>query len=384
MFIEDIQEGFASRYTGDPTLVRAPGRINLIGEHTDYNGGFVLPAAIDKEIHFAIVKTQEDHCRVYAHDVQEEISFDPAGFQKSKKEWANYVLGVIDQIQKLGHTIGPFDCLFGGDIPAGAGMSSSAALECGIATALNTVFNLGLSPLTIAQLSQRAENEYVGANCGIMDQFASMFGKEHHALKLDCRSLEYQYYPIDLEGYKLILINSEVKHELVSSGYNDRRQEAEAGVARLQQLGEDITSLRDVSMDTLRQHEDQLDPVIYLRCMYVIQENQRVLEACRALEEGDTLAFGQRMYESHRGLSTQYEVSCPELDFLVAQTRLHEGVRGARMMGGGFGGCTLNLVKNESLGEVITEIPETYQKEFGIDPEVYLVELVDGAGVINL
>ncbi len=380
--VDQIQEAFASLYSTSPTLFRSPGRVNLIGEHTDYNQGFVLPAAINKELYFAVALNDDERCRIHAYDLQESVDVSIASFNKSEKGWANYVLGVVDQLQKQGLEVGGFDCVFGGNIPRGAGMSSSAALECGIGTALNTLFALGLSQEAIAKLGQKAENEYVGVQCGIMDQFANVFGRNNHVIKLDCRSLAYEYFPLDIDGYKIVLLDTNVSHSLDTSEYNIRRQQCEEGVHILQQQGLDITSLRDVSPEEIGQHQSAMDPVIFMRCHYVVEENRRVEEACHFLQQHDLLSFGKKMYESHEGLSNQYEVSCPELDFLVAQTRAHEQVLGARMMGGGFGGCTINLME-ESVVEPLTEqIGKAYHNAFDLQLKVYVGDIVDGTSSI--
>ncbi len=378
-----VRDKFSAMYGSPPVLVRSPGRVNLIGEHTDYNEGFVLPAAINKEIIFAVAKNKLGRCRVYAADMEEKIDFAPDAFSKSKQAWANYILGVVEQLQKRGLDMAGFDVVFGGNIPQGAGMSSSAALECGMATALNHIFDLGLSQTAIAKLSQKAENEYVGVQCGIMDQFANVFGRQNQVIRLDCRSLEYQYFPFDIEGYKIALLDSNVSHSLASSEYNVRRQQCEEGVRVLQQQGLDIKSLRDVTLDQLTQYQSALDEVVFRRCRYVIEENRRVEEACRFLEQGDLSSFGQKMYESHTGLSQQYEVSCPELDFLVEKTKSNEDVLGARMMGGGFGGCTINLVKETAIAPLTEKLTQAYQQQFDRELKVYMGDIVEGTHVIG-
>lgn len=381
--IDQIKDVFASLYSTSPSYFRSPGRVNLIGEHTDYNEGFVLPAAINKELYFAIAPNDEKRCRIHAYDLQESIDVSVASFTKSGKDWANYVLGVIDQLQRRGLEINGFDCVFGGNIPRGAGMSSSAALECGIATALNTIFGLGLSKEEIAKLGQKAENEYVGVQCGIMDQFANMFGRDNHAIRLDCRSLEYEYFPLDIQGYKIVLLDTNVSHSLGSSEYNVRRQQCEEGVKTLQQQGLTITSLRDVSPEVIVQYQSVMDPVIFMRCHYVVEENRRVEEACHFLQQNDLLSFGKKMYESHEGLSNQYEVSCSELDFLVDQARGHHQVLGARMMGGGFGGCTINLMEESAVGALTEQIKKAYYAAFDLELKIYVGDIVDGTSTLH-
>ncbi len=378
-----IADTFTSLFSAQPILVRSPGRVNLIGEHTDYNDGFVLPAAINKEIVFAVAPNDLSRCRLHAYDLKESEEFDPNAFSKSKKGWANYLLGVVDQLKQQGFTLGGFDVVFGGNIPQGAGMSSSAALECGIATALNHLFDLGLDQTSIAKLSQKAENEYVGVKCGIMDQFANVFGKRNHVIRLDCRSLAYEYFPFEIEGYKIVLFDTNVSHSLASSEYNVRRQQCEEGVRLLQQHGLEIKNLRDVTLDMLVQYKSVFDEVIFRRCWYVVEENKRVEEACYFLEQGDLEAFGKKMYESHEGLSCQYEVSCPELDFLVEQTRHHEQVVGARMMGGGFGGCTINLVQEAAVEPLAAHLQQLYQQQFDRPLKVYVGDIVHGTELIR-
>jgi len=378
-----IKNKFLELFHQDPLLVRSPGRVNLIGEHTDYNDGFVLPGAINKEVIFALAANKEQQCRVYAYDMRETVNLNLEDLQKSENAWANYIIGVIDQLQKLGLALEPFDCVFGGDIPKGAGISSSAAVECGLAVGLNALFSFNLNKRTIARLSQRAENEFVGVQCGIMDQFANLFGKKHQLIKLDCRSLEYQMYPFQIEDYKIVLLDTNVKHALATSEYNKRREQCEQGVRRLQELEVNVDSLRDVSLDTITRFRTLIDDTVYRRCRYVIEENKRVEEACRFLEQGDLVSFGQKMYESHHGLSCDYEVSSEELDFLVDQTRDNENVLGAGMMGGGFGGCTINLVKGSALASMTMDIEQIYQQQFRKELKVYIADIVDGTEMIT-
>ncbi len=377
-----IRNKFLELYENQPVLVRSPGRVNLIGEHTDYNEGFVLPAAIDKDIIFALAKNGKKKCRVYAYDMRETLEFDPATFKKPNDTWTHYILGVIDQLQKEGDDLQGFDCVFGGDIPRGAGLSSSAAVECGLAFGLNELFDLGMNRQQIAQLSQKAENEYAGVQCGIMDQFANLFGQERQVIKLDCRSLDYQLFPFDISGHKIVLLDTNISHSHASSEYNKRREQCEQGVTKLQELELDIKSLRDVSLDMITRFRTLIDDTVYRRCRYVVEENQRVEEACRYLEQGDLISFGQKMYESHDGLSCDYEVSSDELDFLVDQTRSNDSVLGARMMGGGFGGCTINLVKEEALASMTMDIEQEYQQQFRSELKVYICDIVKGTETI--
>ncbi|AKD02262.1 galactokinase [Pontibacter korlensis] len=379
--LQEIINTFETRYQQKPVVVRSPGRVNLIGEHTDYNDGFVLPAAINKEIYFAVAPNNTNTFRAYAYDLQQEAEFELSQVQRSDKSWANYLLGVIAQLQKANYEVKGFDLVYGGNIPIGAGLSSSAAVECGLAYALNHIFGYDIAKFDMVKMAQIAEHEYAGVKCGIMDQFASMFGKQNHAVKLDCRTLDYAYYHLDMADYRIVLCDTQVKHNLASSEYNTRRQECEAGVALLQKHYPEVKSLRDVKVAMLEQHQEEFDPIVYKRCIYVVNENNRVEEACRALEKGDMQTFGEKMYASHRGLQHNYEVSCPELDFLVDQAREMDAVLGARMMGGGFGGCTINIVKLDALDTFIKQMEEAYQQQFGISLKTYIAEIVNGSSL---
>jgi galactokinase len=383
MDFKNIKSKFQELFSASPLLVRSPGRINLIGEHTDYNEGFVLPAAIDKEIVLAFAKNNSDTCRLYAYDLSESFAFDLHNFKPSETGWANYIMGVVDQLQKAGYTLQGFDCVFGGDVPAGAGLSSSAALECGTAYALNHLFDLQVEKTRLIRYAQLAEHNFAGVNCGIMDQFASVMGKENHALRLDCRSLEFSYFPLDLQHYQIVLCDTQVKHSLASSEYNTRRQECEQGVAVVQQVYPEVKSLRDVTLEMLDEVKTKLSPTVYKRCAYVIEENERLLTGCALLEAGDIAGFGEKMYGSHAGLSQKYEVSCPELDFLVEFTKDKPEVVGSRMMGGGFGGCTINLVASDAKENFIKEITAAYKAAFGIALKTYEVAISNGTSLLS-
>lgn len=381
--LQEIIDTFESRYQQKPVVVRSPGRVNLIGEHTDYNDGFVLPAAINKEIYFAVAPNGTNTFRAYAYDLQEEGAFDLSQVQRSEKSWANYLLGVIAQLQQAQYEVKGFDLVYGGNVPIGAGLSSSAAVECGLAFALNHIFGYNIPKFDLVKMAQMAEHEYAGVKCGIMDQFASMYGRQDHAVKLDCRSLDFDYYHLEMADYRIVLCDTQVKHNLASSEYNTRRQECEAGVALLQKHYPQVKSLRDVTVPMLEQHQEEFNPVVYKRCIYVVEENNRVEEACQALEQGDMKTFGEKMYASHRGLQHNYEVSCPELDFLVDQAKEMDSVLGARMMGGGFGGCTINLVKLDALDSFIQRMEEAYQQQFGIALKTYVAEIVNGSSLVE-
>ncbi|AYA37815.1 galactokinase [Hymenobacter oligotrophus] len=366
-----------------PLLVRAPGRVNLIGEHTDYNNGFVLPAAVDKAIYYAVGLSSTAEIRLVAHDLNDCFTIALDQVHRTDTPWANYLLGVVAQLQKRGLTLTGFDCVFGGDIPIGAGMSSSAAVECGLAFALNRLLSADIDKMELAHIAQKAEHEYALVQCGLMDQFASLFGKPEHVVRLDCRSLEYAYFPFDTQACRIVLCNSGVKHSLASSEYNTRRKECERGVSVLRQYYPEVQSLRDATLDHLAAHRDELGPVVYRRCAYVVQENQRVEAACRHLAAHDLGAFGQEMYASHAGLRDDYEVSCEELDVLVEAARQVPGVYGARMMGGGFGGCTINLVAPDQVENFIREVGATYEQRYGRPLETYQTTIVGGVEALE-
>ncbi|MGB8296680.1 MAG: galactokinase [Polyangia bacterium] len=333
------------REFGEPAVVvRSPGRVNLIGEHTDYNHGFVLPAAVDRGIAMALKPRSDHRYALHALDLDRRIEGNLGELAPQPDRWPNYLLGVLDQLQRAGHSLGGFDLVYGGDLPIGAGMSSSAALECGLAFSLNELFGLGLNRLAMAKLSQAAEHRFVGVKCGIMDQMASLLSQKDHVMMLDCHDLSCRFVPFR-SPVKIFLCDTQVERALAESGYNQRRSQCEAGVALLQRHAPAVHSLRDVSLELLDAHRAEFDPVVYRRCRYVIEENLRVIAACDALTSGDLPAFGRLMNQSHQGLSKAYEVSCPELDVLAEAAAALPGVLGARMMGAGFGGCTINLVQ---------------------------------------
>jgi galactokinase len=380
----DIQTKFQEVFNSEPLIIRAPGRINLIGEHTDYNDGFVMPAAVDKEIFFGIAASNDERSVAYSlmYDERFELDLnDPKPV--SEPAWANYLLGVLFQFKENGYPVKPFHCVFGGNVPLGAGMSSSAAMECGFAVALSEYHLLNVPKLKIITMAQWAEHNFVGVKCGIMDQFASVMGREGHVIVLDCRSLSHQYAPLDLHDYNIILCDTKVKHSLVDSEYNTRRMECESGVRILQKHHPSIKSLRDVSMEMLDSHKKEFSGKIFQRCRYVVEEIARVQLASEDLKRGDIAAFGKKMYETHEGLSKLYEVSCTELDFLVEEAQKLGSAIGSRMMGGGFGGCTINLVKHEDSEKFITHMHERYKSKFDIDMPAYDVKVVDGTGRVK-
>lgn len=378
MDVTKIREQFKNLYNTEGTLYTSPGRVNLIGEHTDYNGGFVLPGAIDKAMYCEIKPNGTDKVRAYALDLSESAEFGLGENDLPKASWAKYIYGVCREMIKRGATIKGFDTVFAGDVPLGAGMSSSAALESCFGFALNDQYNLGFDRFELAKIGQATEHNYVGVKCGIMDQFASCFGKEGSLIKLDCRSLEYEYIPFHPEGYRLVLINTCVEHELASSAYNKRRESCENVAAAIRKNHPEVEFLRDASKEMLTEVANLVSAEDYMRAEFVIEEVQRLLDACEALEKDDYETVGRKMYETHIGLSRKYEVSCPELDFLNDIAR-QCGVTGSRVMGGGFGGCTINLVKNELHDEFIKVATEKYEAEFNIKPKVYDVIIKDGA-----
>ena len=380
----ELYKSFQERFQKEPLIVRSPGRVNIIGEHTDYNDGFVLPAAIDKSIYVAVAKREDATISLFSKEFNDAFEINIKDLQRSEKQWANYILGVVAQLQKHNYSISGFELMIDGDVPIGAGLSSSAAVECATAFALNELFQLSIDKLDMVKMAQKAEHEYAGVMCGIMDQFASMFGKADSVIRLDCRSLEYQYEPFKMEGIKIVLLNTNVKHSLSSSEYNVRRQQCEDGVAMVKEKYPDVINLRDVTLAMLEEMVAPIDPLIYKRCKYVVDENQRLLEACEALEKGDIETLGQKMYGSHKGLSVEYEVSCKELDFLVDQVRNNPYVLGARMMGGGFGGCTINLVKEDAVEELVRELSVAYTDAMDKTLTAYIAVINPGTSIASL
>jgi len=384
--IDTIQRIFHRHFSGDPLLIQAPGRINLIGEHTDYNDGFVLPAAIDRRIYMAIAANgTEDQCRLYAVDLDEPFQIALGAVEPLREPgWANYVLGVAAELRQEGFDVRGFDCVFAGRIPIGGGLSSSAALENATAVGLSRLFGLEQAKMPLLHISQRAEHRYAGVLCGIMDQFATMMGRAGQAILLDCRSLEYDYVPLELSDYALVLCDTNVSHSLAASEYNTRRRECEAAVHLLEHALPGIRALRDVTPVGLEAERHRLSPLLYRRARHVVTENERVLLAAAALRAGNLLELGDLLYRSHHSLQHDYEVSCPELDFLVDQTRDRDYVLGARMMGGGFGGSTLNLVEGAQVDSFLKAIAAAYRAKMGREMKSYVVEVVDGAGIVEV
>lgn len=377
---ETIHEQFQKHFGGTGTFYSSAGRINLIGEHTDYNGGFVFPGAIDKGMMAEIRLNGTDRVRVCSVDLNDSAEFGFREEDAPSASWARYIFGVcMEIIKSRGPLLKGFDAAFAGDVPLGAGMSSSAALESTFAFALDDMLGLGIDKFELARIGQRTEHNYCGVKCGIMDQFASIFGKAGSLIRLDCRSLEYRYYPFHPHGYRLVLLDSAVKHELASSAYNRRRTSCETVVAAVKAAGHPwVEFLRDVRPEMLEEVRGKVSAEDYMRAEYVIEEIQRVIDVCDALERDDYGTVGAKMYETHHGMSRLYEVSCPELDFLNDLAR-ECGVTGSRVMGGGFGGCTINLVKDNLYDEFIAKAVREYAARFGHEPKIYPVVISDGA-----
>ena len=371
---ERIKAEFAQRFGEGGTMYASAGRINLIGEHTDYNGGFVFPGAIDKCIAAQIKENGTDKVRVFSIDIDDYAEFGLNEEDAPKAQWARYIFGVCRETIKRGGEVRGFDAVFAGNVPLGAGLSSSAALESCFAFAMNDMYNDNkIDKFELARIGQSTEHNYCGVNCGIMDQFASVFGKKNCLMRLDCRSMEFQYFPFEPKGYKLVLVDSVVKHELVDSPYNKRRESCERVAAKL-----GIETLRDAEMEDLERIKAEISEEDYVRAKYVIGEKQRVLDVCAALEAGDYNTVGERMYQTHEGMSKLYEVSCEELDFLNDVAK-ESGVTGSRIMGGGFGGCTINLVKDELYDNFIATAKAKFNEKYGHEPKVYDVIISDGA-----
>ncbi len=379
---ERIHQKFTELYGEGGRVFASAGRINLIGEHTDYNGGYVFPGAIDKGIIAEIKPNGKNTVRAYSLDYDQEAIFGLAEEDKPDQQWARYVFGVCRETSKRGGTVKGFDCVFAGDVPLGAGLSSSAALESCFAFAINELFQNGIDKFELAKIGQSTEHNYCGVKCGIMDQFASIFGKREQLIRLNCKTLEYKYFPFNPEGYKLVLIDSCVKHELASSAYNKRRESCENAAAAIRRNHPEVEFLSDAKRVWLEEVRGLIPQEDFLRAEYVIGEVQRVLDVCDALERGDYETVGEMMYQTHFGLSRLYEVSCAELDFLNKLAR-KMGVTGSRVMGGGFGGCTINLVKDSLYEPFIEAAKELFETEFGHAPKVYDVVVSDGAREIK-
>jgi galactokinase len=382
---EKIKEQFVKAFgaASKPVVVRSPGRVNIIGEHTDYNEGFVLPAAIDKYAYVAVGLRNDDMIQLIAHDLNESFSTSihhvkPTG----EASWPDYIMGAVAQFQKKNIPLTGFNLILSSDIPMGAGLSSSAAVECATVFALNDLWQTNIDRLTMLQMAQKAEHEYAGVQCGIMDQFASMMGRKDHVIKLDCRSLEYEYVPFQLDGIKILLLNTNVKHSLASSEYNARRKECVTSVEWVRQHVQEVTSLRNVNEEMLNKFVKPRDELIDKRSRYVVQEIERLNASCEDLRNGNLEALGQKMFATHDGLNNMYDVSCKELNWLVDNVRNNKEVIGARMMGGGFGGCTINLVKEEAIDTLVTALQPAYAHEMNLPLTYYVASIENGTELV--
>ena len=382
--IQSTTDFFKKTFGNSPQkIVLSPGRINIIGEHIDYNDGFVLPAAIDKVICFAFEKTNSETSTIVAIDLNESFEINVENpVTLHEVIWTNYFRGVVQQIQNKGLIIGNFNCVFSSTIPVGSGLSSSAALECGFLFGLNELFHLDIKPVDLALMGQSAEH-WVGINCGIMDQFASVMGKANQVIKIDCRTLEYEYHNADFSNYSLVLFDSNVKHSLFTSAYNQRREECEQGLAILSSHFPEVKSFREASEEQLLSIKDSMTEDVFKRSHYVIKEIKRVTLACEALDNGDIVTLGQLLFETHEGLSKEYEVSCPELDMIVDTLKKEPAVIGSRMMGGGFGGCTINLIKKGEEATIKSKLTQLYHATFGIELKTYEVRISNGTSLYN-
>jgi len=388
-----IRSQFLNHFNQSPAIVvKSPGRINLIGEHIDYNHGFVLPASIDKFIEVAIGKRTDGLIQMVALDLEQTIIVPTHNLTPHTTQWVNYIIGVVDQVLNTENNVASiekdlttgFNICIQGNIPLGAGLSSSAALESAVIFALNELYNLSLTKMQMALMAQKAEHKFAGVHCGLMDMFASLHGQKNKAILLDCDSLAYTYYPIELENYSIVLFDTQIKHELTSSEYNTRRLECESGLTKIQEKYPSVKTFRDISLEKVEASlafNDLSGSKVYQRCKYVVEEIQRVELAVQDLIKGDIQAFGKKMFETHEGLSKLYEVSCPELDFLVEAVSNNENVLGARMMGGGFGGCTINIIKTSSIEEITKKITTSYAQLMHKTLAIYITSIEEGTHI---
>ena len=381
--IQNTTAFFEKSFGSSPEkTVLSPGRINIIGEHIDYNDGYVLPAAIDKVICFAFAKSNSKTSKVIAIDLNEEFEIDLTHEIKlSDVVWTNYIRGVIKQLQDNGFSFEGFHCVFSSNIPVGSGLSSSAALECGMIFGIKSLFDLKIEKKDISLLGQKAEH-WVGINCGIMDQFSSVHGLENKVIKLDCNTLDFEYHNADFKDYSLILFDSNVKHSLFTSEYNTRRLECEEGLSIIKNHFPEINSLRDASKEQVLSLRDKMSGKVFNRVHFVVKEINRVIKACQALDEGNIEHLGELLFETHYGLSQEYEVSCEELDMLVDTAKADDNIIGSRLMGGGFGGCTINLVKKGNENEVKRTFSKLYLDTFGIELKFYDVKISNGTTLL--
>jgi galactokinase len=382
---EALSSTFINKFNDKPLIVRSPGRVNIIGEHTDYNEGFVLPAAIDKAAYLAVSLRKDDEIHLIALDLNETFTVRLQDVKHVDHiNWPNYILGSAAQFAKRGIPLRGFNAMLTSDVPMGAGLSSSAAVECATVFALNELLQTKLDRLSMVKMAQKAEHEYAGVMCGIMDQFASMMGRKDHVIKLDCRSLEFEYVPFRLEGIKILLLNTNVKHSLASSEYNSRRKACETAVEWVQEYVHGVNSLRDVTEEMLDQFVFTRNKLVDKQSRFVVQEIERLQLACNDLQHGDLISLGKKMFATHDGLSKMYSVSCKELDWLVENVRNNDAVMGARMMGGGFGGCTINLVKEDAIDELVATLKPAYEKEMSLPLSHYVASIENGTEVIYL
>ena len=382
ILIQETTAFFKEKFGNVPDkIVLPPGRINIIGEHIDYNDGYVLPAAIDKIICFAFEKNNSNTANIQAIDLNESVVIDVTKEEiVSEIVWTNYLRGVLFQLKLKGYKIGGFNCAFSSNIPIGSGLSSSAALECGFLFGINEMFNLGIKSIDMALMGQSAEH-WVGINCGIMDQFSSVMGLENKVIKIDCRTLDYTYHDADFVDYSLILFDSNVTHSLFTSEYNNRRIECNEGLSIIKENYPEIESFRDCDVDHLTSLKSKMSDNVFRRSLYVIKEIKRVIQACAALDKGDIKTLGKLMFETHDGLSKDYEVSCAELDYLVDLAKAEEDVIGSRLMGGGFGGCTITLVKKGSENAIKEKFTKLYADQFNIELKIYDVKISNGTSL---
>ncbi|HYC84680.1 MAG TPA: galactokinase [Chryseosolibacter sp.] len=377
---DKFEELFGKNYV----MSYAPGRINLLGEHTDYNDGFVMPAAINRGVHLAIDKSSGDTSLVYSVKYKEYVSIDPRDIQKAAPAaWGNYISGILFRLQQLGYRLTPVNCVFDSDLPEGAGLSSSAAIQCAFTMALNELFDLKLSGPEIVGIVQWAEHHFAGVRSGIMDPFTCLNGRHDHLIHLDCANLHHSYVPLQLDGYCLLICNTNIKHALSASQYNHRREECEKGLKIIRRTYPKVCSLRDVTREMLATSKKKMPPPVHRRVRYVVEENIRVHAATRDLRDGNLAAFGKKMYQTHEGLSYLYEVSCAELDFLVDLTKSWPGILGSRMVGGGFGGCTINIIESGLVGGFVAEAKKAYKEQFKRELTYAVVKTTDGAKVLR-
>ncbi|TRX01856.1 galactokinase [Flavobacterium gawalongense] len=382
ILIKKTNTFFKETFGAEPQkIVLSPGRINIIGEHVDYNDGYVLPAAIDKIICFAFEKSNSNTSRIIAIDLDDEFEMDVTGsMELTDNVWTNYIRGVVNQLKINGFEFEGFNCVFSSNIPVGSGLSSSAALECGFLFGINELFNLNIKPIDIALMGQKAEH-WVGINCGIMDQFSSVMGQENKVIKIDCRTLEYEYHDANFSDYSLILFDSNVKHSLFSSAYNTRREECEEGLSILKNNFPAVNSFRDCTESQVLSVKDKMSENVFKRSLFAVKEIKRVIQACEALDKGDIETLGRLMFETHEGLSADYEVSCAELDMIVDTLKKEEAVVGSRLMGGGFGGCTINLIKKGHEEAIKKKLSALYFDAFGIELKIYDVKIGNGTSL---